>query len=207
MTEPRSHPVHTRPESPATAGDSERAADLLSARQAKPSVELTASESKGARGYSWEPFQSGNQVALTHGARSERAIAEKAAEVHAELTTVAPWLSEAHFAPAVVRYLRAASREQLLDAHIAKVSAERGAGAVTPGVWEQVTAAARLAAKLGQDLGLDPIGHARLKAVASGAEISALWLADLAQEGKEIRQRREREAADVIDATTIDEEI
>ena len=135
-------------------------------------------------GRSRDPFPLGNTVALRHGAYSERAIAERAEQVHATLLEVAPWLAEQHFAPAVARYLRAASREALLDNHIAELAAEHGAGKVSSRTWEQATAATRLAAKLGQDLGLDPIGHARLKAVAANASISAATLADLSAEGR-----------------------
>jgi hypothetical protein len=48
-------------------------------------------------------------------------------------------------------------------------------------VWEQATAAARLAAELGSDLGLDPISHARIRALSSGAEAieAAASLAEL----------------------------
>ena len=102
--------------------------------------------------------------------RSPRAIAAKAAEVHAQLIALVPYLAEPKFLPAVNRYLQAAAREALLDSHITALSAEKGTGAVPSRVWEQATAAARLAAKLGSDLGLDPIGHARIRALSTGAE-------------------------------------
>lgn len=149
------------------------------------------------------PFEKGNQLALKHGARSLRAIAAKATEVHAELTAVAPWLVEEHFAPAVVRYLDAAAREQLLHDFITQTVDEKGAGAVPSRTWEQVTAAARLAAKLGQDLGLDPIGHARLRAVAANASISAATLADLGAEGRQVRLAAE---ARIAEAEVVDDD-
>ena len=62
-----------------------------------------------ARGYSWPPFEAGNSAALVHGAHSARAIAAKAAEVHSELLTIAPYLAEPKFIPAVHRYLTAAA--------------------------------------------------------------------------------------------------
>jgi hypothetical protein len=137
-----------------------------------------------------EPFQPGNTAAVTHGARSPRIIEAKAAEVHTELLEVAPWLDRDEFLPAVVRYLQACAREQLLHEHITRLSADDGPGAVSSRTWEQATAAARLAAKLGQDLGLDPIGHARLRAVAGAAEVTAITLADLQATGREIMARR-----------------
>ncbi|MDA8072338.1 MAG: hypothetical protein M0Z82_12275 [Actinomycetota bacterium] len=152
-----------------------------------------------ARGYSWPPFEEGNLVSVTHGAGSERVVAERAKRVHAEILEVAPWLSEAHFAPAVARYLAAAAREALLDQHIRQVAEEKGAGAVPSRQWEQVTAAARLAARLGSDLGLDPIGHARLKAVASTAELSVRTLAELSAEGRQLRERAEARLATALE--------
>lgn len=136
-------------------------------------------------------YEAANTMAVTHGARSERAIAAKAAEVHAELLEVAPYLREDKFLPAVNRYLQAAAREALLHHHIVSVSDERGPGAVASRVWEQATAASRLAAKLGSDLGLDPIGHARIRALSTGADVAERSLTDLQQRGRQIREQRQ----------------
>ncbi len=137
-----------------------------------------------------EPYEPGNTASLTHGANSERAIALAAVRVHGELLAVAPYLAEAKFLPAVNRYLRAAAREALLDDHIARLSESKGAGAVAPRVWEQVTAASRLAARLASDLGLDPVGHARIRALTSGAEATEAALSGLAARGRAIRAGR-----------------
>ena len=137
------------------------------------------------------PFTEGNAVSVRHGAYSERAIAERAEQVHGELLEHAPYLAEPRFIPAVNRYLHAASREALLDEYIQRLSAEKGAGAVPARVWEQATAAARLAAKLGSDLGLDPIGHARIRALSAGAEATLDGLERLRARGAEIMDARE----------------
>jgi hypothetical protein len=71
------------------------------------------------------------------------------------------------------------------------VSAKDGPGSVSSRVWEQATAAARLAAKLGSDLGLDPIGHARIRALSAGAEVTEATLADLAATGAQTSGYRE----------------
>lgn len=156
------------------------------------------------------PFEPGNTLAeVRHGAYSERAIAERAEQVHGELLEHAPYLNEQRFFPAVSRYLHAASREALLDDHIRQVCDEQGAGAVPARVWEQVTAAARLAAKLGSDLGLDPIGHAKIRALsgAAGAAESSASLADLAAEGKRVRLAAEaRHSAAAVEASAEDDE-
>jgi hypothetical protein len=158
-------------------------------------------------GQSRPPFESGHTLSIRHGANSERAIAERAEVVHDELLLHAPYLDEERFIPAVERYLKAAAREVLLDEYVQRVTAEQGAGAVPAKVWEQVTAAARLAAKLGSDLGLDPIGHARIRALsgAAGAAESSASLADLAAEGKRIRLAAEARHA-AIDAGSDDDE-
>jgi hypothetical protein len=147
---------------------------------------MTAASGLPARGYSWPPFREGNAAALVHGASSPRAIAVKAEEVHQGLLDHAPYLSQPRFLPSVNRYLNAAAREALLHEHILNLSEEKGPGAVPSRVWEQATAAARLAAKLGSDLGLDPIGHARIRALSAGADARAS-LADLAAEGRRLR--------------------
>jgi hypothetical protein len=145
-----------------------------------------------------EPFKPGHELSLKHGAYSPARIAERAKVVHSELLTHAPYLAEERFIPAVNRYLTAAAREALLDEHIQRLCAEKGAGAVPARVWEQATASARLAAKLGSDLGLDPIGHARIRALSVGAEASAASLSDLAAEGRQARLAAEARMADAV---------
>src|ERR1039458_195818 len=130
------------------------------------SVELApASQSKGpARNYSWPPFEDGNSVALTHGAYSERAIAERAKDVHARLLEIVPWCNEPQYAPSVSRYLEATAGEQL--AHEALTT---GAAKLSPRLLEAVTSAARLAWRMGDELGLTPAGHAKLKLLSADA--------------------------------------
>lgn len=154
-----------------------------------------------------EDFAPGNTLSVRHGAYSAVVIAERAKSVHAELLQHAPYLDEPRFYPAVQRYLSAAAREALLDGHIQQVCAEKGAGAVPARVWEQVTAAARLAAKLGSELGLDPLGHARIRALSAGAESSeaSASLAELSAEGRRIRIAAEQRTA--IEASAEDEDI
>lgn len=137
------------------------------------------------------PFEPGHTLSLKHGARSPRVIAARAVEVHEDLIAHAPWLAEDHFLPAVARYLDAAATESLLMDHVRAVSEAQGVGKVPSRTWEQLTAARRLAAKLGADLGLDPIGHARLRAVAAQAEGAIQSLADLAAQGAAIRAARQ----------------
>src|SRR5664280_2185430 len=100
---------------------------------------------------SWQPnpnprapdFAPGNVAHLVHGAYSERAIAERAGEVHAALLEVAPWCREDRYLPSVNRYLQATAREQL--AHEALMASAK----LSPRLLETATAAARLAWQMG----------------------------------------------------------
>lgn len=134
-------------------------------------------------------------LALKSGAYSPRAIAKMAEDVHERLLDVAPYLSDPVFAPQVSRYLEAAARERLIHRHIVAVSDEKGPGRVPQRLWEAATACTRLAAKLADQLGLSPRGHAELKAIAGHAELTQASLADLAERGAEIRARRMAEFA------------
>jgi len=140
-----------------------------------------------------QPPPRGNTFHLTHGANSERAIARRAKAVRSALLDVAPWLAEPEYAPAVDRWERAEARALLLHDHITKTAAEKGTGAVPTRMWEQATAADRLAAQLGNTLGLDPTGKARLKAIAADTEVTMHTLAELAGEGQAIIERRRAE--------------
>jgi hypothetical protein len=111
-------------------------------------------------------------------------IAAKAAEIRPWIRTVAPWLDEPVYLPAVDRWLRAEARSLLLHDHITKVSEEKGVGAVASRLWEMAAATERLAARLGRDLGLDPTGRARLMATAYGAALNAATLADIREQGR-----------------------
>jgi hypothetical protein len=150
------------------------------------------SESHGpARSYSWEPFQAGNTAALTHGANSEHAIEQKAAEVRDALLEICPWVDRPEYTPAVARFLRAEARSLLLHQAILKQADERGgAEKVALRLWEMATAADRLAAQLGNVLGLDPLGRAKLQQTASAAELNVRTLAELAADGRRVMDAR-----------------
>ncbi len=102
----------------------------------------------------------------------------------------APYLDETRFYPAIQRYLEATAREALLHHHITDLSATEGPGKVPQRVWEAATAASRLASQLGSSLGLDPLGHAKIRALSVSADATQESLVDLQTRGKAIRQRR-----------------
>lgn len=127
-----------------------------------------------------EPFEENNKLSLRHGAYSPTVIAEEASRVHSALLVECPWLDEPRYMPSLMRYLTASAREQL--AHKALTSAAK----FSPRLLEAATAAARLAWMMGDELGLTPAGHAKLKVLladAIGAEVS---VAQLVETGRQI---------------------
>jgi hypothetical protein len=144
-------------------------------------------------------FEAGNTLSVRHGTYSPRKIAERAELVHEALLLHAPWLEDDAFVVSVNRYLQATAREQL--AHEALLSSEK----LSPRLLEVATAASRLAWRMGDELGLTPAGHAKLKLLTAGATEAEASLMELAAEGKAAEERREaREAAEraaAIEAT------
>jgi len=142
------------------------------------------------------PFEAGHTRTLTHGTYSPRAIAERAVEVHAELLTHCPWLDEDRYLPSVQRYIEASAREAL--AHKAIMACT---GTPSPRLLEAATSAARLAWRMGDELGLTPKGHLELRALLAGTTSAEASLADLAADGRRVMAAR----AQVVEATATDE--
>jgi hypothetical protein len=194
-----------QPAAPAQSADhtTERCAKAIpmSDHELTPITRKDGVESLPARGYTWPPFEDGNTAALVHGAYSESAITARAAHVAQNLFEIAPWLAddEVYVIP-VARFVRVEARSQLLAEAIADKSAEKGILSVGARMIEAAAATDRLAAKLGDDLGLSPLGKARLKTLTAAGELGVASLVDLAERGNEIRQRRQaerkRESAD-----------
>jgi hypothetical protein len=139
-------------------------------------------ELRPARDYSWPPFEEGNTKGLVHGANHARTIAARAELVRPRLYEVCPWLHETMDVIAVDRFLRAEARALILHEYIIQVTEAKGAGKVPSRLWEQATATDNLAAKLGNTLGLDPTGRARLQQTVVSTEAT---LADLAEQGRQ----------------------
>jgi len=135
-------------------------------------------------------FEPGNQLSRTHGAYSVQAIADQAVLVHNELLRVAPWLDEERYAPSLLRYLQAAAREALAHRALTASGAK-----FSPRLLESCTAAARLAWQMGDELGLTPAGHARLKVLMADSITAEVSVAELAERGRQIRERRQAEFA------------
>jgi hypothetical protein len=123
----------------------------------------TSAETQGpARGYSWPPFEKGNTAAARHGAFSDRMIEERAAEIRAYLLGSFPYLAEDTFAEAMIRYCRAEARARMLHEYVMGLAERDGVEAVRPYLWTETSRAESNAQKFAQDLGLDPMGHARI---------------------------------------------
>ncbi len=158
----------------------------------QPTTRADGTPTLPARNYSWPPFEDGNTAALTHGAYSESVVTERAAQVTHNLFALAPWLADDPiYVIPVARFCRVEARSQLLAEAIAEKGADKGILTVGARMIEAAAATDRLAAKLGDDLGLSPLGKAKLKALTAAGEIGIASLADLAERGSEIRKRRQ----------------
>lgn len=152
------------------------------------------------------PFEPGNEMSLVHGASrahlSRRAITE-AQELHGRLVEAYPFVEQYDVAQ-VERYCREETRARLLHEYVMGVStgeieAKRvkkgapttGIEAVPPYLWAEASRANVNAAKLAQDLGLDPTGRWKLLKDAGWARhLAGDAVGSLRATGRELRARR-----------------
>jgi hypothetical protein len=128
---------------------------------------------------------------LTHGGYSETAITERAEPVTHHLFELAPWLAEdPTYVIPVARFVRVKARSQLLSEAIAAKAADGGILKVGARILEAATSAERLAAKLGDDLGLSPLNKARLKSETAAGQLGEEAIARLAETGRASLARR-----------------
>lgn len=165
----------------------------------EPMTRKDGSQGLPARGYSWEPFESGNFAHLRHGADSPRVVEQVARIVSAEVTEQAPWIVEPIFADALMRYCRAEARAKLLSDHIFRLADEQGTGKVPGRLWESAVASDNAASRAATELGITPLARARLAALTTSAEAGQASLADLQRRGAEIAARRAAELAKQAD--------
>jgi hypothetical protein len=128
----------------------------------------------------------GNKLSVKHGGNSPSIIAERAESIHDDLLSVAPWLDHDMFIPATARYLRATATEMLLDDYVRRTPIER----VSSRTLEQLNGSRRLAARLASDLGLDPLGHARILALKTSSDVGQAGLDKLQETGRAILHKR-----------------
>lgn len=132
-------------------------------------------ERKG-RGYRWEPFQPGKQVAMRHGARSPRKVDPLAAEIRDDILTAAPRLQAPEFFAAVMALARSEARIELLNAWLMDVGPldPQGNPRPTLNVLQREEATA---SRLRDSLGLTPLSKARLgrDAAAATVDLARIW--------------------------------
>jgi hypothetical protein len=148
----------------------------------------------GRRGYSWPPFEPGNEMALRHGALSERKVDPIAAQLAAELVRDRPDLQR--FPEAVAAWSRAEARCLLLESWFADHGLLDDEGKATAS--ERLLASSeRLAMQLRERLGLDPKSEAELAQSQADAARSVVDLDALRARGREaLRARRALESAE-----------
>ena len=163
------------------------------------------SPDSGARGYSWPPFEPGNEVATVHGAHSERRVGPLAEQIATALLThpeTPPYVREPSYAAVVRAWSRAKAVVELLwrwlaehdsDAALADLTtteedAEFGKGTASKrttsrhveSVLTQLHRHEVRAMNLRSRLGLDPLSRARLgKDVAAQRVDLARYFAEL----------------------------
>lgn len=152
----------------------------------------------GRRGYSWPPFEPGNEVALTAGYRSPRRVDPIADALSAWVLSLdgLDHLREPRFVPAVAAWARAEAVVLLLSDYAAGMAVEQATVPAKKGAssspleilraWEE-TAARRRA-----QLGLDPMAAARLQRELVEANATARFagLDQVREQGRLARQRR-----------------
>lgn len=107
-------------------------------------------------------------ASLHHGARSPNVLAPLADQIEAEVRQDAPWVNRAAFAGSVRSYAYAEAELTLRRAWIDQHGLVDEEGNPRPGTERLERAEAR-AAKLRDQLGLNPLGYARLIATVAGA--------------------------------------
>jgi hypothetical protein len=121
------------------------------------------------RGYSWPPFQPGNEKATTHGAFSERRWRPLAQQLAAQAMEVAPWLTRPAFRWSVEAWATAEARARLVDDWLdaqatAEVPGELSADGEPRGASALSSRLHARAESLRARLGIDPTAMARLLA-------------------------------------------
>jgi hypothetical protein len=120
-----------------------------------------------ARGYSWPPFQPGQQAALKHGTRvADRAeqVADQVEAIAAQVARQYPWT--ANYEADRLAYARAVVDERDVRTYLDRVGVVNSEGKPRPAVNTLERFAAR-AARLRSSLGITPTSHARLLQMVS----------------------------------------
>jgi hypothetical protein len=114
------------------------------------------------RGYSWPPFEKGNQLPVTHGAYAPRKVDPLAQSIIEEaLVAEVAYLKDPSYAPAVWAWARAEASVQLLSEYIAEHGPLDGRGRPRAAL-DALRRFEGLAAQHRERLGLDPFSRVKL---------------------------------------------
>ena len=122
---------------------------------------------RAARGYSWPPFERGNEAAVRHGVwRAERAevVAADVAELAEETAVTFPWTRP--YIDERLAYARAIVDERDVRAYLDEVGVLDEDHQERPAV-RTLERFSRIAASRRRDLGLSPMAHARILALVA----------------------------------------
>ncbi len=114
-----------------------------------------------ARGYSWQPFGTGNTAALAHGVYSPRTWRPLADRIAAELPDIAPWCSRPTYGPTVAAWSRTEAQLQLVMAWLDEHGPLDSDGEPRPATNLLVKLESQ-AQSLRAELGLSPLALAKL---------------------------------------------
>lgn len=144
---------------------------------------------EAARGYTWAPFEPGNEIATRHGAYSPRRVDPLAAElVDQALADVdLGYLTAPGYRPAVWAWARAEAQVQLLAEHVERLGLDFAEAAVSA-AYAALDRAERRAERGRARLGLDPLSRARL-----GRDVTATRV-DLVSMLTSLSEQRDRDA-------------
>lgn len=150
-----------------------------------------------ARGYSWPPFEPGNQAAVRHGIYSPRKVDPLVTELLEQLVahvTSTPGHRQAYLAEpqhrfALIDWLRTEARIRLLDEWLLDHGELDDEGEVAP-ASAALTRLQRLAVKQRAELGLSPASEAALQRSRAGATLAGWDLAAAVAKGQAVIEAR-----------------
>lgn len=137
-----------------------------------------------ARGYSWPPFEPGNEAAVTHGAHSPRKVRPVADQLKRELVAAAPWAMGPTFAAVVEAWAVAEAQCRLLREWLDEVGILDDAGEPR-GALKALSQAESRADRARTQLGLSPAAWASLhRAMTTGPDGTSGALEALVAQGR-----------------------
>ncbi|MDA8289954.1 MAG: hypothetical protein M0014_16185 [Actinomycetota bacterium] len=157
-------------------------------------------EPQAPRGYRWEDAKPGNLLAVRHGARSERLVSERAAQVLDELRETYAWLIDADVVVLDVLCRAKARHDALADyvegviegtveAYPRKGFPQTGIEAVPDRTWQQLSRETRTIIDAAAKLGFTATDRAQLmKDTGMARHFGGERVAQLVERGRQLRE-------------------